>query len=104
MRPIARLTTALLLLAPCAAAFAAQGVPSANGSLESMSLLALLGFAFLGGLILNLMPCVLPVLSLKVMTLLDSGTSPSQARAHALWYTSGVLCAFATIGMSVVAL
>ncbi|WP_159095484.1 thioredoxin family protein [Stenotrophomonas sp. YAU14A_MKIMI4_1] len=69
-----------------------------------MPLLALLGFAFLGGLILNLMPCVLPVLSLKVMTLLDSGTSPTQARAHALWYTAGILCAFAAIGLSVVAL
>ncbi|HET9049920.1 MAG TPA: protein-disulfide reductase DsbD [Chiayiivirga sp.] len=57
-------------------------------------LLAALG----GGLILNLMPCVLPVLSLKALGLAQSGESPAKARAHALWYTAGVLVSFAALG------
>jgi thiol:disulfide interchange protein len=60
-------------------------------------LLALLG-ALLGGLILNLMPCVLPVLSLKAIGLAQSGESAKKARAHALWYTAGVLVSFAALG------
>jgi len=60
--------------------------------------------ALLGGLILNLMPCVLPVLSLKVLSLAQSGQSRQDARAHALWYTLGVLSAFALIGVGVLAL
>lgn len=60
-------------------------------------LLALLG-ALVGGLILNLMPCVLPVLSLKAIGLAQSGESAEKARAHALWYTAGVLVSFAALG------
>ena len=52
-------------------------------------------FALGGGLILNLMPCVLPVLSLKALSLAQSGESAGKARAHALWYTAGVLLSFA---------
>ena len=66
-------------------------------------LLALL-LAFGGGLILNLMPCVLPVLSLKAVSLAESGRSGGHARASALWYTLGVLCAFAAVGALALAL
>jgi thiol:disulfide interchange protein len=65
--------------------------------------LALL-LAFGGGLILNLMPCVLPVLSLKAVSLAESGRSGGHARASALWYTLGVLCAFASVGALALAL
>ena len=65
--------------------------------------LALL-LAFGGGLILNLMPCVLPVLSLKAVSLAESGRSGGHARASALWYTLGVLCAFAAVGALALAL
>jgi thiol:disulfide interchange protein len=75
----------------------------AAGPGETGLLLALL-LAFGGGLILNLMPCVLPVLSFKVMGLVDSGESRGRARAHALWYTLGVLVAFAVAGLAVLAL
>src|SRR5690606_15728675 len=51
--------------------------------------------ALLGGLVLNLMPCVLPILSLKVLGLAQSGGSRAHARRHALWYTAGVLVSFA---------
>src|SRR5690606_2638697 len=48
--------------------------------------------------------CVLPVLSLKVLGLAQSGESRAHARSHALWYTAGVLVAFAAIGGLVLAL
>ena len=57
-----------------------------------------------GGLILNLMPCVLPVLSLKALSLADSGRSGGRARASALWYTAGVLLSFVGIGAIALAL
>ncbi|MCW4455741.1 protein-disulfide reductase DsbD [Flavobacterium sp. MXW15] len=60
--------------------------------------------ALMGGLVLNLMPCVLPILSLKVLGLAQSGESRQRARSHALWYTLGVLLAFAAIGTLVIAL
>ena len=54
--------------------------------------------AFLGGVILNLMPCVLPVLSLKVFSLLKhSGQSRSHAIAHGLSYTLGVVLSFVVL-------
>lgn len=64
-------------------------------------LLALLG-AFLGGLLLNLMPCVLPVLSLKALAL--AGSERGEARGHALAYTAGVLASMAALGLLVIAL
>jgi thiol:disulfide interchange protein DsbD len=65
--------------------------------------LALL-LAFGGGLILNLMPCVLPVLSLKAVSLAESGRSGGHARASALWYSAGVLVTFVGIGLLALAL
>ncbi|HYM85848.1 MAG TPA: protein-disulfide reductase DsbD [Pseudoxanthomonas sp.] len=59
--------------------------------------LALL-LALLGGLVLNLMPCVLPVLSLKALSLAESGRDGGRARASALWYTAGVLLSFIALG------
>ena len=68
------------------------------------SLLAALLLAFGGGLVLNLMPCVLPVLSIKAVGLLESGEDPARRRRHALAYTAGVLCSFAAVGIAIVAL
>ena len=52
-------------------------------------------FAFLGGLILNLMPCVLPVLSLKVLGFVkQANESRSKAIGHSLIFTLGVLVSF----------
>ena len=69
-----------------------------------IGILAALLFALLGGIVLNLMPCVLPVLSLKVIGLAQSGESEAKARKHALWYTSGVMVSFAVVGLLVIAL
>ncbi|AOD16153.1 protein-disulfide reductase DsbD [Xanthomonas fragariae] len=67
-------------------------------------LLAMLALALLGGLVLNLMPCVLPILSLKVLGLAHSGESRGHARSHAIWYSLGVLVSFAAIGGLVIGL
>ena len=68
----------------------------------STALVAVL-LALLGGLILNLMPCVLPVLSFKAMALAQT-SSARAARQHALWYTAGVMTSFAALGLLVLAL
>lgn len=78
---------------------APASVPKTDSSLLWVLLLALGG-----GLVLNLMPCVLPILSLKVLSLAQSGESPERARSHAMWYTLGVLVAFAVIGALMVGL
>ncbi len=53
----------------------------------------------LGGLILNLMPCVFPVLAMKAMAIARmSGAERGAVRAHALSYTLGVLVAFGALG------
>ncbi len=59
--------------------------------------------ALLGGLVLNLMPCVLPVLSLKALSLAESGT-PAAARRHALGYTAGVMVSFLALGAAALGL
>jgi thiol:disulfide interchange protein DsbD len=78
-------------------ATAPSRVPGAAG-IGSALLLALLG-----GLVLNLMPCVLPVLSLKALSLAESGT-PGAARRHALGYTAGVLVSFLALGAAALGL
>ncbi|WMS42819.1 protein-disulfide reductase DsbD family protein [Acuticoccus sp. MNP-M23] len=55
-------------------------------------------FAFLGGLILNLMPCVFPVLALKVFGLVEHASAPFARRAMiGAAYTSGILTSFAVL-------
>lgn len=70
---------------------------------EITSLSIALAFAFLGGLILNLMPCVFPVISIKALSLAKlSGKEKNEARAHGLSYTAGVILSFAIVGMALV--
>lgn len=57
---------------------------------------ALLG-AVLGGIILNLMPCVFPVLSLKALSLARSRDNPSQQHLHGWAYTVGAITTFVVI-------
>lgn len=62
------------------------------------SLVAVLLSALLGGLILNLMPCVFPVLSLKALSVMQSrGQSDREARHQALAYTAGVIGSFLAV-------
>lgn len=64
----------------------------------------LLGGALLGGLLLNLMPCVFPILSLKALTLARAGESAAGARREGLAYTAGVVLACLALGASLLAL
>ncbi len=62
-------------------------------------------FAFIGGLILNLMPCVFPIISLKVLSFVSmSNQSPTKIRAHALSFCAGVLISFLLIGFAMILL
>jgi len=57
-------------------------------------------FALLGGVILNLMPCVFPILSLKVLSLAVRGdTSLREQRLHGLAYAAGVILAFLSLAV-----
>ena len=82
---------------------APQPPPAAAPALQT-SLLAALLLALGGGLVLNLMPCVLPVLSLKAVSVLESGGSRATARRHALFYSAGVLLSFAVLGLGILGL
>jgi len=88
---------------PTATAPEAPPASTTQGPLQTSLALALL-LALGGGLVLNLMPCVLPVLSIKAVGLLESGESPTRARSHALAYSAGVLLSFATLGLGILAL
>jgi thiol:disulfide interchange protein len=62
-------------------------------------------FAFAGGLLLNLMPCVFPVLSIKVMSLLEKARgSAAAARKQGLAYLAGVLLAFWVLSLGLLLL
>lgn len=54
-------------------------------------------FAFLGGVVLNVMPCVLPVLTMKAMSFTRSGITPHELRRDGLAYTAGVIVAFTAL-------
>jgi len=66
--------------------------------LAAVSLPRALALALAGGLLLNLMPCVLPVLSMKVLALMrHAGDRASVVRWHGIAYTIGVLASFALV-------
>lgn len=87
-------------------AFELTDVPVVQAAMppETASLAALLQavvLALLGGLILNLMPCVFPVLSIKVLALVEqAGGAHRDVRRHGFAYTGGVLAAFAALGIA----
>jgi thiol:disulfide interchange protein len=60
--------------------------------------------AVLGGLILNVMPCVFPILSLKAIGLARTGASAEAARHEALAYTAGVVSVCIALGAALIAL
>ena len=60
--------------------------------------------AFAGGLLLNLMPCVFPVLALKALGLATLQATANQRRAQAAAYTGGVLLSMTTLGALLLAL
>jgi thiol:disulfide interchange protein len=85
-----------------------SGPTAAGGQHPSLDLAALLqavGFALLGGLILNVMPCVLPVISLKIFGFVsEAGGRPDKAFRLALAFAAGILACFGLLALGVVAL
>jgi DsbC/DsbD-like thiol-disulfide interchange protein/cytochrome c biogenesis protein CcdA len=74
------------------------GTPLAVTSANLPSLPALLFAALIGGLLLNVMPCVFPILSLKALSLAKSGSDEAIARADGLAYSAGVILATTALG------
>ncbi len=72
------------------------------GSAPALGWLLLAALA--GGLLLNVMPCVFPILSLKALSLARAGESAADARAEGLAYTAGVVTACAALGGLLLAL
>ena len=64
-----------------------------------VSVLWVLFAALMGGIVLNLMPCVFPVLSLKVFAITRAGMNPRQARIEALAYTAGTTLSVTALGV-----
>jgi len=80
-------------------------IDGASQNSLNISFLQALIFAFVGGLILNLMPCVFPIISLKVLSFVSmSNQSPSKIRAHALSFCTGVMISFLMIGLAMILL
>ncbi|MEZ5970740.1 MAG: protein-disulfide reductase DsbD family protein [Hyphomonadaceae bacterium] len=82
---------------------ATSSTAPAAASLSFPALLAALGLAFLGGLILNIMPCVLPVLSVKALQF-AGGVQSGEARRHGLLYFAGVMATFLALAVVLIAL
>jgi thiol:disulfide interchange protein len=79
-----------------------------GGSMPTVNLggiLQALGFAMLGGLILNVMPCVLPVISLKIFGFVsEAGERPEKAFRLSLAFSLGIISCFATLAAIVILL
>jgi thiol:disulfide interchange protein len=77
------------------------GAPAAAAS--PAQLLTAIGFAFLGGLILNLMPCVFPVLSMKAASFASHAHRPAEARVQGLAYMAGAVATFLALAGTLIA-
>lgn len=81
---------------------AMTGIPLSGDGAENESgaplLFLALGGAILGGLLLNLMPCVFPILSLKAISLAKAGGKETVVRRDALAYTAGVVLVATALG------
>lgn len=81
------------------------GVGRSSQSASTASLWQMLLYAFLGGLILNVMPCVLPVIALKILGFVaQARENPREVRRLGVIYTAGVLASFLALALIVIAL
>ena len=87
------------------ASAAPQPAPRMLGDADpALPLLVALVFAFMGGILLNLMPCVFPVLSLKVLGFATHHDSRAAMRMHGLAFAAGVIASFWILAGGLVAL
>jgi thiol:disulfide interchange protein DsbD len=88
---------------PAGAATAGTALPIVDDA-NRVSFGVALVFALLGGALLNLMPCVFPVLSLKVLGFASHASGSAGMRAHALAFAGGVVLSFVALAVILVAL
>ncbi|MGB7408849.1 MAG: thioredoxin family protein [Pontixanthobacter sp.] len=81
-----------------------DGEPLTNASPTAPNLPWLFLAALAGGLLLNIMPCVFPILSLKALSLARAGTDETQARREGVAYSAGVILACVALGGLMLAL
>ena len=80
-----------------------EGGASLSGLGSKVVLLAVLG-AITGGILLNLMPCVFPILALKALHLSRAGGDPREVRVDALAYTAGTIVGTGALGAVLLAI
>jgi len=74
-------------------------------TVASVGILKAIFFAFIGGIILNLMPCVFPVLSIKILSFIQkSGQNTKTLKLHGVLFSMGVLVSFWTLSFLLIAL
>ena len=71
---------------------------------EFISLMTAILFSLIGGLLLNLMPCVFPVISLKILNFVNHSENRSQTSLHGMFFSLGAILMFVLIGLSVLVL
>ena len=77
---------------------------SVSGEPQFISIGLAIVFSLIGGLLLNLMPCVFPVISLKILNFVEHSENKTQVTFHGLSFSFGAILMFVLIGLSVVAL
>ena len=77
---------------------------SISGEPQFISIGLAIVFSLIGGLLLNLMPCVFPVISLKILNFVEHSENKTQVTFHGLSFSFGAILMFVLIGLSVVAL
>lgn len=94
------------LMVTAVAGTVAAGASSSAGAPDGVLMATLIAFAgaMLGGLVLNIMPCVFPILSLKALSLARGHLDERSARHEALAYTAGVVAVCVALGGAILAL
>ena len=104
---LATVSSAAFVL-PAGATMLSSPVASADASSNALTFWSALLLAFLGGMVLNLMPCVFPVLSLKILSFAQhSGkavASRNAMRQHGIYYAIGVVLSFLALAGVMLAL
>lgn len=99
------ITVPVEIAAELAGAALPQAAAASPTTAEGTSFLSLILFAMLGGLILNLMPCVFPVLSIKAIGLVEQAKkAPAAVRAKGLVFAAGVISSMLALAAVLLAL
>jgi thiol:disulfide interchange protein DsbD len=94
----------LAFAATPAVALATSSATAAATEPAPTTLALALVLALLGGLVLNLMPCVFPVLSMKALGAVEAAGDRRALRRHGLWYAAGVVSSFLVVAALLIAL